>query len=62
MGMSSDYIKAIEYKSTFVRIGSGIFGKRVLGRFLFYHFLFINFSKIKKSFFLRATCSQTVGL
>jgi len=28
MGMSSDYLKAIEYKSTFLRIGSEIFGKR----------------------------------
>ncbi len=28
MGMSSDYLKAIEYSSTFVRIGSHIFGKR----------------------------------
>ncbi len=28
MGMSSDYMDAIEYGSTFVRIGSKIFGKR----------------------------------
>jgi hypothetical protein len=28
MGMSSDYIEAIEFGSTFVRIGSKIFGKR----------------------------------
>ena len=28
MGMSSDYLKAIEYNSTFVRIGSKIFGER----------------------------------
>ena len=28
MGMSSDYLKAIECSSTFVRIGSNIFGKR----------------------------------
>ena len=28
MGMSSDYIEAIEYGSTFVRIGSKIFGNR----------------------------------
>ena len=28
MGMSSDYLNAIEYKSTFVRIGSNIFGQR----------------------------------
>ena len=29
MGMSSDYISAIKFNSTFVRIGSKIFGKRV---------------------------------
>ena len=28
MGMSSDYMKAVEYKSTFLRIGSNIFGQR----------------------------------
>jgi len=28
MGMSSDYLKAVEYKSTFLRIGSNIFGQR----------------------------------
>ena len=28
MGMSSDYLKAAEYKSTFLRIGSNIFGQR----------------------------------
>jgi pyridoxal phosphate enzyme (YggS family) len=28
MGMSSDYLKALEYNSTFLRIGSNIFGKR----------------------------------
>ena len=29
MGMSSDYLDAIEYGSTYVRIGSKIFGKRI---------------------------------
>ena len=29
MGMSGDYMKAIKYKSTFVRIGSAIFGDRI---------------------------------
>ena len=29
MGMSSDYLNAIEYGSTFVRIGSSIFGERI---------------------------------
>jgi len=28
MGMSSDYLKAIENSSTYLRIGSSIFGKR----------------------------------
>ncbi|MBQ4256230.1 MAG: alanine racemase, partial [Oscillospiraceae bacterium] len=28
MGMSADYALAVEYGSTLVRIGSGIFGKR----------------------------------
>ena len=28
MGMSSDYLKALQYKSTFLRIGSNIFGQR----------------------------------
>ena len=28
MGMSSDYLKAVENSSTFLRIGSSIFGKR----------------------------------
>ena len=28
MGMSSDYMKAVEYKTTYLRIGSLIFGDR----------------------------------
>ena len=28
MGMSADYLKAVEFKSTFLRIGSLIFGQR----------------------------------
>ena len=28
MGMTSDYLEAIEFKSTYLRIGTGIFGKR----------------------------------
>ena len=28
MGMSSDYLNAIEYKATYLRIGSNIFGQR----------------------------------
>ena len=28
MGMSSDYLKAIKFSSSFVRIGSKIFGER----------------------------------
>ena len=29
MGMSSDYLNAIEYKSTYLRIGTNIFGQRI---------------------------------
>ena len=29
MGMSSDYLEAIEFGSSFIRVGSKIFGKRV---------------------------------
>jgi uncharacterized pyridoxal phosphate-containing UPF0001 family protein len=29
MGMSSDYLKAAEFDSTYLRIGSKIFGERV---------------------------------
>ena len=29
MGMSSDYLKAVENSTTFVRIGSNIFGERI---------------------------------
>ena len=29
MGMSSDYLNAIEFKSTYLRIGSNIFGQRI---------------------------------
>ena len=29
MGMSSDYLTALENSSTYIRIGSSIFGKRV---------------------------------
>ena len=28
MGMSSDYMKALNYKTTFLRLGSSIFGDR----------------------------------
>ena len=28
MGMSSDYLEAVKFNSTFVRIGSSIFGQR----------------------------------
>ena len=28
MGMSSDYLKAVENSSTYLRIGSSIFGQR----------------------------------
>ena len=29
MGMSGDYMEALDFQSTFLRIGSSIFGKRV---------------------------------
>ena len=29
MGMTNDYLKALEYKSSYLRIGTGIFGKRI---------------------------------
>ena len=29
MGMSSDYLNALEYNSSYLRIGSNIFGQRV---------------------------------
>ncbi len=29
MGMTNDYLDALEYKSTYLRIGTGIFGKRI---------------------------------
>ena len=29
MGMSSDYLEALNFKATFVRIGSLIFGERI---------------------------------
>ncbi len=29
MGMSGDYLNAIEFRSTYLRIGSNIFGQRV---------------------------------
>ena len=28
MGMTNDYLDALEYRSTFLRIGTGIFGQR----------------------------------
>ena len=28
MGMSSDYLKAIDYEASYIRIGSSIFGER----------------------------------
>ena len=29
MGMSSDYLKALKHKTTFLRLGSSIFGDRI---------------------------------
>ena len=60
MGMSEDYLKAIEYSSTYLRIGSRIFGARSLFINIFV-FLLINFTRIKKSFFDNAI-HPAVGL
>ena len=49
MGMSDDYLKACEYKTTFFRIGSKIFGERDQ-LILIIDFLLISFVIIKKSF------------
>ena len=49
MGMSSDYLKAIEYNSTFLRIGTKIFGERNKNIKIL-DFLLIIFINIKKSF------------
>ena len=49
MGMSSDYLNAIKYGSTFIRIGSSIFGKRIK-EFLFLYFYLLILLSIKKSF------------
>ena len=53
MGMSSDFLLAVKYFSTYVRIGSSIFGKRSYKIFIF-DFFFINLSIIKKSFSFKA--------
>ena len=50
MGMSEDYLKAVEYSSTHLRIGSKIFGARSLFINIFV-FLLTNLARIKKSFF-----------
>ena len=60
MGMSSDYLKAVENSSTYLRIGSSIFGQRSQIIFIFEFFL-INFIIIKKSFSFKAT-HPAVGL
>ena len=60
MGMSNDYLEAIDYNSTFVRIGSKIFGERSQLILILISFL-INFANTKKSFFLIAI-QPAVGL
>ena len=54
IGMSSDYLDAIDYGATFVRIGSKIFGNRSQ-IILIFVFLLINFNNINISFFFKAT-------
>ena len=39
MGMSSDYLKAVENSSTYLRIGSSIFGKEI-NKFYFCIFIY----------------------
>ena len=60
MGMSSDYLNAIEYKATYLRIGSKIFGQRGWAILIFV-FLLMSFNKIRKSFFWSAM-HPVVGL
>ena len=50
IGMSNDYLQAIKYGASFVRIGSAIFGSRTRDIFKKV-FLFIIDSKYFKSFF-----------
>ncbi len=54
MGMSSDYLNAVDHKSTYLRIGSSIFGNRDQFN-MNCVFLLINFNNIIKSFLLKAT-------
>ena len=60
MGMSSDFLSASKHLSTFLRIGSSIFGQRYQKIFIF-EFFFIILSIIKKSFFSKAI-HPAVGL
>ena len=53
MGMSSDYLDAIQFGASFIRVGSKIFGKRNQ-QILIFVFLFINLSNINISFFSSA--------
>ena len=60
MGMSSDYLEALNYNSTYLRIGSNIFGQRSQIIFILV-FWFINFNNIRNSFFFNAM-HPSVGL
>ena len=60
MGMSSDFLNAIEFNSSYLRIGSSIFGYRSL-LILIFVFLSIIFNNIKKSF-LEIAIHPAVGL
>ena len=60
MGMSSDYMSAIENNATHVRIGTNIFGKRVYNIWILV-FLSISFNIIIKSFLFKAI-QPAVGL
>ena len=60
MGMSSDYMEAINHEATFVRIGSKIFGDRDQA-ILILVFFEINLLNVKKSFSFNAI-HPAVGL
>ena len=50
MGMSSDYLNAIDNGSTYVRVGSSIFGKEV--KYFYITIFLITLSKLKNLFLI----------
>ena len=61
MGMSADYEQALINESTFLRLGTAIFGARNLQLIIIFVFLLIEGSIFKKSIFVIAT-HPSVGL